>query len=125
ETSEPGEAVAGPRGFAAFTGLLSLSSGAGPMMKFEGMEMPPPRFTFTTVTPALPTPCTSEAGMVTRIVLAVAEVIGRSSPFQRIFEAELKFVPVTVSVKDPSPAFFKLGFSEVKTGANDDTAGSA
>ncbi len=86
------------------------------MTKFAGRDAPPPLDKLTTVTAARPTDAMSLAGMVSVMVLMVAEVIARSSPFQRRCEEELKLVPTRVRVKSPSPAFFVAGERDVITG---------
>src|SRR6266478_6633870 len=69
------------------------------------LEAPPPGAGLNTVTWALPDVAMSLAGMAAVSWVLLTKVVGRSDPFQRTAELEMKFVPLTIRVKaDPPPA---------------------
>jgi hypothetical protein len=79
------------------------------MLKVRGLDIPPPGAAEDTVTAAQPSCFTSEASTVAaRLVLLVREV-GSALPFQLTVEAEVKPVPVTVSVNVEPPEATVLG----------------
>ena len=65
-------------------------------MKVAAVDVPPPE---NTVTEAVPAETMSALAMAAVSCVALTKVVGRSAPFQRTTEVELKLLPFTVSVK--------------------------
>jgi hypothetical protein len=86
------------------------------MLKLTALEVPPPGVGLKTVTDAEPAVAMSAAVIdaVTRVPLAY--VVVRLAPFQRTTEPEMKFVPLTVSVKAAPPAVADDGLKVVSVG---------
>src|SRR5262245_3996680 len=112
----PGDPTPLPVGAAALRTPPLLMEGAGPITKFDGREAPAPREGLNTITAARPTACTSDAGMLTASIVAVADVTGRSCPFQSTCTPGPKFEPLIVSVKSERPALTVDGTREDMTG---------
>jgi len=64
----------------------------------------------------------AEMGVVSWVLLT--KVVGRSDPFQRTAEVEMKFVPLTVRVKAAPPAVAPVGEIEVIAGTGFDGVGT-
>jgi hypothetical protein len=79
-------------------------------------EVPPPGTGFTTVTGTVPVAATSIAGIAARSVVLEMNVVVAISPLKFTTEPEMKFVPVTVSVKSELPAAVEVGSIEVSAG---------
>lgn len=78
--------------------------------------MPPPGVGLNTVTVAVPTVATSEAGTEAVIEVALTNVVVSGIPFQFTTEVLTKLVPISMSVKAELPAPAELGASEVSVG---------
>ena|SRR6266704_1258462 len=109
-----------------FTRSTTLAAGstAGIIVKVMALEVPPPGAALKTVTLAEPALATSlaEMGVVSWVLLT--KVVGRSDPFQRTAEVEMKFVPLTVRVKAAPPAVAPVGEIEVIAGTGFDGVGT-
>jgi hypothetical protein len=90
------------------TGLLTVS--------ICEPDVPPPGPGFTTVIKSVPPTVISVAGMVTVIVVLEIKVVVSGVPLKSIVDEALKFVPVTVSVKDGPPAVVEVGLTLVVVG---------
>src|SRR5206468_2222014 len=89
---------------------------AAVMANVTEFDVPPPGDGLKTVTAALPGPAMSPAGIEAVSWLAPAKVVGRSAPFQRTTDVEMKLLPFTVSVKAAPPAVAEVGLMVVIAG---------
>jgi len=80
-------------------------------------DVPPPGAGFTTVMESVPPTVMSPAGMVTLIVVLEINVVVSATPLKSMVDDALKFVPVTVRVKDEPPAVVDVGEMELVVGA--------
>jgi len=80
-------------------------------------EVPPPGPGFTTVIESVPPTAMDDDGMVIVIIVDETNVVTNGTPFTSTVDEALKFVPVTVSVKDGPPAVVEVGEIEVVVGA--------
>jgi hypothetical protein len=87
------------------------------MLKLWAAEVPPPGAGVLTVTDAVPAAMTSAAAMGVVSWVALTNVVVRSVPFQRTFDALVKLAPLTVSVKAVLPIDALAGESEESVGA--------
>ena len=78
--------------------------------------MPPPGGGENTVTDALPTETRLAVAMAAVSCVALTKVVGRSAPFQRTVDPDVKLLPFTVSVKPALPAVVLDGVSELIAG---------
>lgn len=86
-------------------GDIKLKVGDGlVIVKLTEVELPPPGGGLYTVTGIAPPVVSMEEGTVADKRVLFKKVVTRSVPFQRTFEVERKFVPLTVRVKEPDPA---------------------
>jgi hypothetical protein len=90
------------------TGLL--------MVNVCAFDVPPPGAGFTTVMESLPPMAMDEDGTVIVIVVLETNVVVNGTPLKSIVDDALKFVPVTVSVKDGPPAVVEVGLIEEVVG---------
>jgi len=79
-------------------------------------EVPPPGAGFTTVMESVPPIAMSPAGIVTLMVVLEIKVVVSGEPLKYIVDEAVKFVPVTVSVKDDPPAVVDVGEMELVVG---------
>ena len=90
------------------------------MMNGKALDVPPPTPAvfggLKTVILAVPALAISEAGICAVNCVAVINVVGRFTPFQRTADALIKFMPVKVSVIPAPPAVAELGLRLVKLG---------
>src|SRR5437867_1384444 len=97
--------------------LVMLGTGfAAVIVKVTECEMPPPGEGLQTVIAALPATAMSLTGIEAVSWLAPAKVVGRSAPFQRTTDVEMKLLPFTVSVKAAPPAVAEVGLMLVIAG---------
>ena len=77
-------------------------------VKVSALEVPPPGVGVETVTGTVPLVAMSAAVICACSWALDTKVVGRALPFQFTVEREIKFVPLTVSVKaaDPGMALF-------------------
>ena len=109
---------AGPPAPAKF-GLSVVIAGIGfalVIVKVTAFEFPPTGAGFDTVMTALPGAAMSLAGIVAVSSVALVDVVGRSAPFQRTTEADIKPVPVIVRLNAPLPAVAEPGLSPLMVG---------
>ena len=78
--------------------------------------MPPPGGGENTVTEALPTETMSALAIAAVSCEALTKVVGRSAPFQRTTDVEVKLLPFTVRLKAGPPATLLDGASELMAG---------
>ena len=95
--------------FTASVGLVTIVNGSA-------ADVPPPGGGVKTVTCALPTAATSLAGIVACSSVEFVNVVGRSAPFNRTTDDEMKLLPLTISVNDETPAATLAGLSEMIAG---------
>ena len=109
---------AGPPAAARF-GLIVVIAGIGfaaVIVKVTEFEFPPTGGGFDTLMTALPGAAMSLAGIVAVSNVALVDVVGRSAPFQRTTEADIKPVPVIVSMSVPLPAVAEPGLMLLMVG---------
>ena len=110
---------AGPPAAATF-GLIVVIAGNGfaaVIVKVTAFEFPPTGGGFDTVMTALPGAVMSLAGIVAVSNVALVDVVGRSNPFHRTTEVDIKPVPVIVSVSVPLPAVAEPGLILLMVGS--------
>src|SRR4029450_819121 len=93
-------------------GLRVVIAGTGfplVIVNITAFEVPPIGAGFDTVMTALPGAAISLAGIVAVSSVALEDVVGRSAPFQRTTEADIKPVPLIVRLKVPLPAAAEPG----------------
>jgi branched-subunit amino acid transport protein len=78
--------------------------------------VPPPGAGFTTVIESVPPTVMFPAGTVILMVVLEMKVVVNGTPLKSIVEEALKFVPVTVNVKDGPPAVVDVGEIELVVG---------
>ena len=91
---------------------MIVGTGLGPplvMVKFTGLEVPPPGAGLVTVTASVPVEATLEAGMATVNCVELTKVVAGAAPPKLTIEAATKFVPLIVSVKAAPPATALFG----------------
>src|SRR6266542_871310 len=86
------------------------------MVTVWAFEIPPPGVGLKTVTAALPAPAISLAGIEAVSWPALTKDVGRSDPFQRTTDAEMKLLPLTVRMKLGPPAVTDDGLMPVILG---------
>jgi hypothetical protein len=86
------------------------------MVKFIGLEVPPPGGGFVTVTASVPVEATLEAGMAAVNCVELTNVVVGAAPPKLTVEAATKFVPSIVSVKAAPPATALFGENAVIAG---------
>ena len=79
------------------------------IVKLSAFESPPPGPGLLTVMLAVPAETISLAEIEAVSVVALLKVVGRSDPFHRTVEPEMKLEPDTVRVKAGPPAFAEVG----------------
>src|SRR6185436_11915417 len=77
----------------------------------------PPGPGVKTVTCAVPAAAMSVAEIAACRLVALTNVVGRASPLHRTIDAEMKLLPVTVSVNAAPPALALAGDNELANGA--------
>jgi hypothetical protein len=98
-------------------GFKDVTVGEGlPMVKVSTLDVPPPGVGVETVTVAVPLAAMSAAVMAACSWVVDPKVVGRALPFQFTVESEIKFVPLTVSVKLALPTGAELGLSDATVG---------
>jgi hypothetical protein len=96
--------------------LIAGTGFAAVIANVTEFEIPPPGDGLKTVTAALPGPAMSPAGIAAVTCPALTKVVGRSAPFQRTTDVEMKLLPFTVSVKAAPPAIADVGLMLVMLG---------
>src|SRR5207248_2550237 len=81
------------------------------------LEVPPPGAGFVTVMLNVPAVARSVTGIEAVSCVALMKVVVRAEPPKFTTEFVTKFVPLTVSVKTPSPTFLLVGEMLVVVGA--------
>jgi hypothetical protein len=79
------------------------------MVKFTGLEVPPPGAGLVTVTANVPVETMLEAGMAAVNCVELTNVVVGAAPPKLAIEATTKFVPLIVSVNAPPPATTLFG----------------
>jgi hypothetical protein len=103
---------AAPPAIAEF-GFMDAVVGAGLLIVNPNpLVVPPPGVGVETVTTSVPAAATSAAVMAACKLVLETKVVVRALPFQLTVDDDMKFAPVTVSVKPPLPATAEVGFSE-------------
>jgi hypothetical protein len=98
-------------------GFKDATVGEGlPMVKVSPLEVPPPGVGVETVTVAVPLTAMSAVVMAAFKLVLDTKVVGRALPFQCTVESEVKFAPVTVSVKLALPVGAELGLNDATVG---------
>src|ERR1051325_3261081 len=87
------------------------------MLKVLTLELPPPGVGLVTVTWVVPAVERSDAGTGAVRLVLLTKVVVSAVPAQFTTEPETKFDPVTVRVKDASPAVALEGEIEVTLGS--------
>jgi hypothetical protein len=103
----------------AEVGLMLVIAGTGfaaVIVNVTEFEIPPPGDGLNTVIVALPALAISLAEIEAVSWLALPKVVGRSAPFQRTRDEEMKLLPLTVSVKAAPPAVAEVGLMLVIAG---------
>ena len=91
-------------------GLIPEIDGTGFwMVKDWALESPPPGLGLLTVTLAVPDETISLAEIEAVSDVALLKVVGRSDPFHRTVELEMKLEPETIRVKAGPPALAEVG----------------
>jgi len=91
-------------------GAIEVRTGTGLLIvSVCALEVPPPGAEFTTVMEAVPAVAISAAVIVTVTVVLETNVVASGIPLKSIVDEPLKFVPVTVNVKDGPPAVVEVG----------------
>jgi len=91
---------------------LIVGTGLGPplvMVKFIGLEVPPPDAGLVTVTASMPVEAMLEAGMAAVNCVELTNVAVGAAPPKLTIEDATKFVPLTVSMKAAPPAAALFG----------------
>src|SRR5207245_1251786 len=86
------------------------------IVKVCALDVPPPGAGLNTVTCAVPAVPRSGAAIVAVSWVAGTNVVARFAPFHRTVEPEMKFVPVTISVRPDAPAVTEAGLKPVVVG---------
>ena len=79
------------------------------MVKFTGLEVPPPGAGLVTVTASTPVEAKLEAAMAAVNCVELTNVVVGAAPPKLAIEAATKFVPLIVSVKAAPPATAVFG----------------
>ncbi len=87
------------------------------MVKFIGLEVPPPGAGLVTVTASVAVEAMLEAGMAAVSCVELTNVVAGAAPPKLTIEAATKFVPLIVSVKAAPPATVLFGEMVVIVGA--------
>jgi hypothetical protein len=95
-------------------GLTDSTVGAGLLIVSVNavLDVPPPGAGVEMVTIAVPAVPMSAAVIAACTLVLETKVVGRELPFHSTIEDDIKFDPVTISVKAAPPATAELGFSE-------------
>ena len=99
---------------------MIAATGLGPglvMVKFIGLEVPPPGAGLVTVTTSVPVEAMLDAGMAAVNCVEFTKVVAGADPPKLTIEAATKFVPLIVSVKAAPPATALFGEIVVIVGA--------
>ena len=91
--------------------------GTASIVKFTGLDVPPPGAGVETVTAAVLGVATSAAVIAACKVVVATRVVARGLPFHCTVEDVTKLAPVTVSVNAASPAKAEVGVTEATVGA--------
>jgi hypothetical protein len=86
------------------------------MVKFTGLEAPPPGAGLVTVTASVPVEAMLEAGIAAVSCVELTSVVVGAAPPKLTVEDATKFVPVIVSVKAAPPASALFGEIAVTVG---------
>lgn len=86
------------------------------IVKFIGLEVPPPGAGFVTVTADVPVESMLEAGMAAVNCVELTNVVAGAAPPKLTIEDATKFVPLIVSVKVAPPATALFGEIVVTVG---------
>ena len=98
-------------------GEMEASVGTGLFtVKVCAPDVPPPGPGFTTVIESVPPTAMDDDGTVIVIVVLEINAVVNGTPLKSIVDDALKFVPVTVSVKDDPPAVVDVGVMPVVEG---------
>lgn len=79
-------------------------------------DVPPPGAGLTTVIESVPPTAMSEAGTVTLMDVLEAKVVVNGTPLKYMVDEALKFVPMTVRMKDDPPAVTEAGLIDEVVG---------
>jgi hypothetical protein len=79
-------------------------------------DVPPPGVGLTTVIDAVPPTAMSAAGTVAVSCVDEANVVAKATPLKLTVDDAIKFVPVTVRMKDKPPAVVDAGLMETVVG---------
>src|SRR5579862_8304292 len=85
-------------------------------MKLTAAEVPPPGVGFETVTAAAPTVAMSAAEIAACRLVLETKLVVRGLPFHRTVDVDMKFEPVSVSVKAGEPATNAFGEIDARAG---------
>jgi hypothetical protein len=98
-------------------GFRDATVGEGlPTVKVSPLEVPPPGVGVETVTVAVPLAAMSALVICACSWVLDTKVVGRALPFHCTAEREVKFVPLTASVKLALPAGAELGLIDAAVG---------
>jgi hypothetical protein len=98
-------------------GFTDATVGEGlPTVKVSPLEVPPPGVGVETVTVAVPLAAMSALVICACSWVLDTKVVGRALPFHCTAEREVKFVPLTASVKLALPAGAELGLIDAAVG---------
>ena len=98
-------------------GFMDAAVGEGlPMAKVSALEVPPPGAGVETVTEAVPPAAMSALPICACSCVLDTKVVGRALPFHCTLESEMKFAPLTVSVKLALPTDAELGLNDATVG---------
>ena len=89
------------------------------MVKFTGLEVPPPGAGFVTVTASIPVEATLEGRMAAVNCVELTNVVGGVAPPKLTIEAATKLVPLIVSLKAAPSATAVSGEIAVIVGVGD------
>jgi len=87
-----------------------------PMVKVSALEVPPPGVGVETVTEAVPPAAMSALVICACSWVLDTKVVERALPFHFTVESEIKFAPLTVSVKLALPTDAELGLIDAAVG---------
>src|ERR1700676_4107478 len=96
--------AAAPPGAAAFSPATPVAIPDDVIVKSWLLEMPPPGAGLNTVTLAVPAKAISAVEICAVSCVGLTNEVARAEEFQFTCEVEMKFVPVTASVKPARPA---------------------
>jgi hypothetical protein len=99
-------------------GLIEVNVGDGLLtVKLKDPEVPPPGAGFVTVIGMVPPEAILAAEIVAVRTVGETKTVVVATPFQFMVAPLTKFVPLTVSVKEPPPTVTEVGLREVSEGA--------